>query len=164
MGWTGMDPSRLIFDLEADRIASLALDDEMVESERGVVLSEYTTGMENSNYRLLERSGTSGAFSDITTASGASVSMSGDQVIFSGVDSTELGSYYTLGTVDKNNSPTAVTLRSFNASPHPRPLSQGEMGVLAAFMSTVIGIILAWWVRSKRRQTAKPNRPVTTDN
>lgn len=44
----------LIFDLEADRIGHLALDDKMVESERGVVLSERITGMENSNWELLE--------------------------------------------------------------------------------------------------------------
>lgn len=43
----------LIFELEADRIGDLALDDKMVESERGVVLSERITGMENSNFSLL---------------------------------------------------------------------------------------------------------------
>ncbi len=43
----------IIFDLEADRIKDLALDDKMVESERGVVLAERITGIENSNFRLL---------------------------------------------------------------------------------------------------------------
>ncbi len=43
----------LIFELEADRIGNLALDDKMVESERGVVLSERITSMENSNFSLL---------------------------------------------------------------------------------------------------------------
>ncbi|NIM11304.1 MAG: insulinase family protein [Candidatus Aminicenantes bacterium] len=43
----------VIFELEADRIGHLALDDKMVESERSVVLSERITGIENSNYRLL---------------------------------------------------------------------------------------------------------------
>lgn len=43
----------LIFELEADRIGNLALDDKMVESERGVVLSERITGMENSTFQLL---------------------------------------------------------------------------------------------------------------
>jgi len=43
----------VIFDLEADRIGHLALADKMVESERGVVLSERITGMENSNWQLL---------------------------------------------------------------------------------------------------------------
>ena len=42
-----------IFELEADRIGHLAIDSTMVESERGVVLSERITGLENSNWRLL---------------------------------------------------------------------------------------------------------------
>lgn len=44
----------IIFDLEADRIGHLALDDKMVESERGVILAERITGMENSNHWFLE--------------------------------------------------------------------------------------------------------------
>jgi predicted Zn-dependent peptidase len=43
----------IIFDLEADRIRDLALDDKMVESERGVVLAERITSIENSNFSLL---------------------------------------------------------------------------------------------------------------
>jgi predicted Zn-dependent peptidase len=42
-----------IFKLESDRIAHLTIDPKMVESERGVVLSERSTGLENSNVRLL---------------------------------------------------------------------------------------------------------------
>ncbi len=42
-----------IFDLEADRIEHLDINAEMVESERGVVQSERTTGLENSNWRTL---------------------------------------------------------------------------------------------------------------
>jgi zinc protease len=42
-----------IFDLESDRIESLAIDPKMVASERGVVLSERSTGLENSNVRML---------------------------------------------------------------------------------------------------------------
>ncbi len=42
-----------IFALESDRIAHLAIDPTVVESERGVVLSERSTGLENSNVRLL---------------------------------------------------------------------------------------------------------------
>lgn len=42
-----------VFELEADRIGHLAIDSAMVESERGVVLSERITGLENSNWRLL---------------------------------------------------------------------------------------------------------------
>lgn len=44
----------VIFDLEADRIGHLALDDKMVESEREVVISERITRMENSNFSLME--------------------------------------------------------------------------------------------------------------
>ncbi|MCK5149186.1 insulinase family protein [bacterium] len=43
----------VIFELEADRIGHLAFDSVMVESERGVVLAERITRMENSNYTLL---------------------------------------------------------------------------------------------------------------
>lgn len=42
-----------VFALEADRIAHLSIDPKMVASERGVVLSERSTGLENSNLRLL---------------------------------------------------------------------------------------------------------------
>lgn len=51
--WFPRSSMEVIFDLEADRIGHLALDDGMVESERGVVLAERITGMENSNWRLL---------------------------------------------------------------------------------------------------------------
>ena len=43
-----------IFALESDRIANLAIDPKVVESERGVVLSERSTGLENSNVRMLQ--------------------------------------------------------------------------------------------------------------
>src|SRR5688572_15273201 len=51
--WFPSSASEVIFDLEADRIASLSIDPKMVESERGVVLSERSTGLENSPWRLL---------------------------------------------------------------------------------------------------------------
>ncbi|WP_345242225.1 pitrilysin family protein [Nibrella saemangeumensis] len=51
--WFQSGALETIFDLEADRIANLSIDPKMVESERGVVLSERSTGLENSNYRLL---------------------------------------------------------------------------------------------------------------
>nr|WP_266369427.1 pitrilysin family protein [Tellurirhabdus rosea] len=51
--WFQSGALQTIFDLEADRIANLSIDPKMVESERGVVLSERSTGLENSNYRLL---------------------------------------------------------------------------------------------------------------
>jgi len=51
--WFPATALETIFDLEADRIADLNLDDAMVESERGVVASERTTGLENSPWRTL---------------------------------------------------------------------------------------------------------------
>ncbi|GGC96434.1 M16 family metallopeptidase [Undibacterium terreum] len=53
----------VIFDLESDRIANLAIDPKMVESERGVVLSERSTGLENSNFRALSEQVEAAAFS-----------------------------------------------------------------------------------------------------
>jgi predicted Zn-dependent peptidase len=52
--WFPVGAMETIFDLEADRIAHLDIDAAMVESERGVVASERTTGLENSNWRVLQ--------------------------------------------------------------------------------------------------------------
>lgn len=51
--WFPASATETIFDLEADRISSLSIDSKMVESERGVVLSERSTGLENSPWRML---------------------------------------------------------------------------------------------------------------
>ena len=51
--WFPSSSTEVIFDLEADRIASLSIDPKMVESERGVVISERSTGLENSPWRVL---------------------------------------------------------------------------------------------------------------
>lgn len=51
--WFTKDALETIFDLEADRIEHLAIDEKMVESERGVVISERSTGLENSNFRSI---------------------------------------------------------------------------------------------------------------
>jgi len=51
--WFQSGALETIFDLEADRIRDLAIDASMVQSERGVVLSERSTGLENSNYRVI---------------------------------------------------------------------------------------------------------------
>ncbi|OJV20241.1 MAG: peptidase M16 [Dyadobacter sp. 50-39] len=51
--WFQKDALETIFKLESDRIGHLTIDPKMVESERGVVLSERSTGLENSNSRLL---------------------------------------------------------------------------------------------------------------
>ena len=51
--WFPVSALETIFDLEADRIRDLAIDSSMVESERGVVTSERSTGLENSNFRAI---------------------------------------------------------------------------------------------------------------
>jgi zinc protease len=43
----------LIFDLEADRIASLSFDPKLIESERGVVASERRSSVDNNNFGIL---------------------------------------------------------------------------------------------------------------
>jgi len=61
--WFPSSSLEVIFDLEADRIANLNFDDEMIESERGVILSERSTGLENSNFQKLGEQVLSVAFS-----------------------------------------------------------------------------------------------------
>jgi len=60
--WFPISAIETIFDLEADRIADLALDPKMIESERGVVLSERSTGLENSNFRNISEQVKGAAF------------------------------------------------------------------------------------------------------
>lgn len=62
--WFPSSALETIFDLEADRIRDLAIADQMVESERGVVLSERSTNLENSNFTLLYENLISVAFSE----------------------------------------------------------------------------------------------------
>jgi predicted Zn-dependent peptidase len=51
--WFPANTLEIIFDLEADRIANLIIDEKMVESERGVVASERSTDLENSNFSAI---------------------------------------------------------------------------------------------------------------
>ncbi|HQZ26087.1 MAG TPA: pitrilysin family protein [Flavobacterium sp.] len=62
--WFPASSTEIMFDLEGDRIASLSIDPKMVESERGVVLSERRTGLENSPWRLLAQSMQATAFQE----------------------------------------------------------------------------------------------------
>ena len=62
--WFPSSATETIFDLEGDRIASLSIDPKMVESERGVVLSERSTGLENSPWNLLVQSVQAQAFQE----------------------------------------------------------------------------------------------------
>jgi zinc protease len=51
--WFPGNALETMFDLEADRIQFLDFDSAIIESERGVVLSERSTGLENSNFEQL---------------------------------------------------------------------------------------------------------------
>ncbi len=62
--WFPASAMETMFDLEGDRIASLSIDPTMVSSERGVVLSERSTGLENSPWQLLMQSVTAQAFQE----------------------------------------------------------------------------------------------------
>jgi hypothetical protein len=98
-----------------------------------------------SNYRLLKRSGATGAFSDITAASGATVVISGDQVQFLGVDVAQLGSNFTLGTLDYGSSPTAVSLQSLSA----QESNAGGALLYGVLSLAVLG--LTFWLRRRYR-------------
>jgi zinc protease len=60
--WFPASALETIFKLEGDRVAHLTIDPKMVESERGVVLSERSTGLENSNIQMLMQELSSVAF------------------------------------------------------------------------------------------------------
>ena len=62
--WFPASALDVIFDLESDRIANLTIDPKMVESERGVVLSERSTGLENSPWRVILESLQATAFQE----------------------------------------------------------------------------------------------------
>ena len=53
--WFPRNATELIFDLESDRIANLKFDEKMIESERGVILSERSTRLENSSEEVLAK-------------------------------------------------------------------------------------------------------------
>ena len=60
--WFPAASLEIIFDLEADRIANLDINQQVLESERGVVTSERSTGLENSNWRTLSEEVKGAAF------------------------------------------------------------------------------------------------------
>jgi zinc protease len=51
--WFPTSALELIFDMEADRISSLAFDPKVIESERGVVASERRTSVDSDNFEIL---------------------------------------------------------------------------------------------------------------
>ena len=60
--WFPKSALELIFDLEADRIANLSFDPQVVESERGVVASERRTSVDANNFGVLYEQLTAAAF------------------------------------------------------------------------------------------------------
>lgn len=60
--WFPASAAEVIFDLEGDRISSLSIDPKVVKSERGVVLSERSTGRENSPWWVLSEAVQAQAF------------------------------------------------------------------------------------------------------
>lgn len=60
--WFPASALPVMFDLEADRMRSLQIDSGIVESERGVVLSERSTSLENSPWTILTQSVDAQAF------------------------------------------------------------------------------------------------------
>lgn len=60
--WFPSSKLELIFDIESDRIANLAFDSAIIESERGVVHSEWRTDFENSPWEPLSEAVTAEAF------------------------------------------------------------------------------------------------------
>lgn len=60
--WFPASKLELIFDIESDRIANLSFDSAMIESERGVVHSEWRTAFENSPWEPLSEAVTAMQF------------------------------------------------------------------------------------------------------
>lgn len=60
--WFPSSSIEVMFDLEADRIANLNFDPKMIESERGVILSERSTGLENNPLEQLWQETQAAAF------------------------------------------------------------------------------------------------------
>jgi CSLREA domain-containing protein len=93
-----------------------------------------------SNYRLLKRDNPTGQFADIATAT----AVVGDQVHFQNIDVSLLGSNFTLGTLDDESSPTAVTLSSLSATNQSASLTTLILSALALAWGTV-------WLRRRAR-------------
>lgn len=107
-------------------------------AEGGMDPSEGPAGVVT-NYRLLGRSGHTGNFTDVATATG----MNSTQVIFENVSVTLLGSNFTLGTLDATTSPTAISLQTAAASP-----------LSSLWLPTMLVMLLltaSTWVRLRRR-------------
>jgi hypothetical protein len=103
------------------------------------------------NYRLLKRENPTGTFEDITAASGATVNIVGDQIQFLGVNVSVLGSNFTVGTLDADNSPTAVTLATFSANPNLTGF--GNLSGLLTAVALALGLTVSAGYLARKRQT-----------
>lgn len=90
-----------------------------------------------SNYRLLKRTLDTGQFSDIATAT----AVVGDQVQFLNVNVADLGSNFTLGTLDFTDSPTAVTMQNLTATHNNMPIIL-IMGVVLVLLLGSAGVLM----------------------
>ena len=63
------------------------------------------------NYKLLYRAGTSGAWTEVASAT----SIAGDRITFSNIPYTQGDGYYSIGTLNNTVSPLPIELLSFNA-------------------------------------------------
>ncbi|MCP4362617.1 MAG: LamG domain-containing protein [Chloroflexi bacterium] len=112
-------------------------------SEGGMNAANLPAGP-TSNYRLLRRANNGTQYTDITAAAVTTVVTSTDQVQFLGVDVGQLGSEFTLGTLDYGSSPTAVNLSNFQNVKQQLP---GIVGIMMLLLITGSVII-------RRRRTA----------
>jgi hypothetical protein len=99
-----------------------------------------------SNYRLLERPNATGQFNDITASCTTATSFNGDQVVFSGVDVTCLGSNFTLGSLDNTTSPTAITFQSVQLGD-----TGNTMSLLALALMLILGLFTVGSLRRVRK-------------
>jgi len=102
-----------------------------------------TPDADASKYRLIKRADSSSNFSIVATAS----SVSGDQVIFSNVDASNLGSLFALGTTEDPLGPNVITLRDFGAS-----TARGRGGLAWPLALVAMGALGATLLLRRRRR------------
>ena len=83
-------------------------------------MGNFTPSSTASDYRLLKWSSLDGSYSDLAGAT--SVDVGNKRVTFTGINVADLGSDFTLGTLNNNNSPTAVSLQPIVATPQTNGL------------------------------------------
>jgi len=100
-------------------------------------MGNFTPANNPNDYRLLKRSASSGDF-DLDIATASSVDVTNKRVTFANVSVADLGSNFTLGTLNNNNSPTAVFLEPVTITSQP-----GGLMVIAACLLT-LGVGSVW--------------------